>query len=90
MSEYVLAQPQRVNTPPVAKETVSFAEPRLGCDFSRIPALTDRVQQTRPLLRSQLAVQRSPKNGDAGSAPCPYCPEADSTEITESAGRDVS
>ena len=65
--------------------TGTFAEPRFNYDFSRVAAFTGLEQQKRPLLHTPVMVQRSPKNEDAGSAPCPYCPEADSTEILEPA-----
>jgi hypothetical protein len=68
-------------------DTVSgtFAEPRFGFDFSGVPALTGMVRQNRPLLRTQPMVQRSPKDGAGGSSPCPTCPEAEPTEISEPA-----
>lgn len=51
-------------------DTVSgtFAEPRVGFDFSRVPALTGMVRQTQPLLRTQPMVQRFPKEGAAEPA----------------------
>ena len=82
------AQPPELLTLPerlFASVSVSFSEPRLGYDFSRIPARTDRVQQPRPLLRSQLMVQRSPKDETEGSISCPTCPEAESTESSTEA-----
>lgn len=61
--------------------TGTFAEPRIGYDFSRVAAFTGLERQNRPLLHTPIMVQQSPKSDAAGSAPCPYCPEADSTEV---------
>jgi hypothetical protein len=108
VSEHVLAQTQRADTPQTAvKDSFSlehrekkqseqttlqellfdsgsgtFAEPRIGYDFSRVPALTGMVRQTQPLLRTQPMVQRFLRDGAAGSTPCPNCPEAASTEVS--------
>ena len=48
----------------------AFAEPRIGYDFSRVPALTVMVRQNRPMLRTQPIVQRFPKDGAWGSSSC--------------------
>ena len=60
----------------------TFVEPRLGCDFSRVPAHTDMVQRTQPLLRTKTRVQRSPRNQAEGSAPCATCSDEEPTPIS--------
>lgn len=65
--------------------TGTFAEPRIGFDFSRVAALTGMERENRPLLHTPVMIQQSPKDGDAGTSPCPYCPEAGTDEITGTA-----
>ncbi len=60
--------------------SATFAEPRFGYDFSRVPVHTNITSQMMPLMRTQPMVQRLPKDVDAGFSTCATCPESESTE----------
>ena len=58
--------------PQLKLDTLSgdFAEPRLGFDFSGVPAFTGMARQARPLLQTKPMIQRSPKDESSDSVPC--------------------
>ncbi|MBE9514092.1 MAG: DUF4157 domain-containing protein [Chloroflexi bacterium] len=60
------------------------AEPRLGFDFSGVPAFTGMARQARPFLQTKPMTQRSPKDENSGSVPCLSCSDAESTQTFES------
>ena len=62
-----------------------FAASRFGHDFSQVKLHADEASQTLPSRRTPLTVQRFPKSEDEMTAPCPTCPEAESTEASAAA-----
>jgi len=87
------AEPTLLNERLFDEACCTFAEPRFGYDFSRVPAHANMMRGAQPLLRTGTMVQRYSVNGNADSAPCATCVNEDSSPVsatTEPAGEAAS